>query len=133
MRRKITIILCFIFFLAMAILSFTARSIHNMTLPKVTVGYLRNENFIENNVNNMGLAIPKEMYDSNQNIYVIRREIVNGEERNIARMAKLRIGSSNEEYYEVKQGISILDLVILSGGEMIRDGMEVYVESISNE
>lgn len=149
--KRITIIVCAFFYIILLTLTFSARRIHNASLPRVTVINLEFERFEDaegndpldkdkgnnndtgnSNRNRMNfklsVGIPKELYD-NHKIYVIRREIVNGEERNIAREAiNLEIGQSNDKFYEVIRGLSGLDQVVLTGHELIQDGSEVYVE-----
>ncbi|NLC19367.1 MAG: hypothetical protein GX757_09160 [Clostridiales bacterium] len=134
--KKIIIAVCISYYLILLILTLCARRIHNASLPRVTVGTLEFEEFDYYDENSdadrksfrLGAGIPKEIYD-NHKVYVIRKEIVNGEERNIAREVKnLEIGQSNEKYYEVLQGISMIDLVVFTGQEYIQDGSEVYVE-----
>lgn len=161
--KRITIIVCAFFYIILLTLTFSARRIHNASLPRVTVINLEFERFEDkveaegferepslgndpldkdnkgknndtgnSNRNRMNfklsVGIPKELYENNK-IYIIRREIVNGEERNIAREAtNLEVGQSNDKFYEVIRGLSSLDQVVLTGHELIQDGSEVYVE-----
>ncbi|NLJ96984.1 MAG: hypothetical protein GX321_07490 [Clostridiales bacterium] len=161
--KRITIIVCAFFYIILLTLTFSARRIHNASLPRVTVVNLEFERFEDkveaegfegepslgndpldkdnkeknNDIGNshinrmnfkLSVGIPKELYE-NHKIYVIRREIVNGEERNIAReVTNLEIGQSNDKFYEVIRGLSSLDQVVLTGQDLIQDGSEVYVE-----
>lgn len=135
--KERTIIVSILFYAVMLILTASARIIHNSTLPKVTVGYLEGQRFQQNESYNekdiltkvlISIGIPKTLYES-QHVYILSKEIINGEERNIAReVMNLEIGRSSDTHYEVIKGISGIDLVILTGGELVEDGQEVYVE-----
>lgn len=121
--KKITLIVGATFYLFMTVLSFTARKLHIASLPKVTTQSLESLAIFQWN-----LALPLEVYD-NQKVYVVVKEVVNGEERDIARVvAELILGQSNEDSYEVISGISPFDQVITTGQELIWDGCEVYVK-----
>ena len=153
--KKITLITGAVFYLAMLVLSFTAKKMHIASLPKVTVENLKTERFedkivdteeseienkeetvtteksvniMESNQYRWNVAIPKELYD-NQKVYIIIKEILNGEERSIAKeVTNLVIGQSNDSNYEVISGLSSYDQVVRTGQKLIQDGCEVYVE-----
>lgn len=74
------------------------------------------------------LAIPKEVCD-NKKVFVLSTRIINGEERIVAReVSNLELGRVNDGFYEVINGISLLDEVIIEGQDKLQDGCEVYVE-----
>lgn len=130
--KKITLIAGAIFYTTMLVLSITAKKIHIASLPKVTVESFESERFEDEGADPINykwnLVIPQELYD-NQKVYIIIKEIVNGEERNIAKEVKdIEIGQSNDSGYEVIRGLSSIDQIITTGQEMIQDGCEVYVE-----
>ena len=126
-----------IFFAIMGILTITVRKIHIASLPKVTIGYLEMTKFEENSESDTKdegiqseyrLGLPKAIYEC-QPIYVISKETVNGEERDIARkVEKLEVGRENGQYYEVLNGITSLEPIIVSGMESVQDGSEVFIE-----
>lgn len=136
--REKTIIVSVLFYAVMLFLTLIARPVHNVALPKVTIGRLEGQRFQRNETNDQtdtvaigdfAIGIPKNLYE-NGSVYILSKEIMNGEERDIAREVKnMEIGRFNENYYEIIKGISGLDLVILTGGEFIEDGQEVYVEN----
>lgn len=74
------------------------------------------------------LDIPKEVCD-NKKVFVLSTRIINGEERIVAReVSNLELGRVNDGFYEVINGISLLDEVIIEGQDKLQDGCEVYVE-----
>ncbi len=135
--RKITWLITVLFFCIMLLLTLSARSIHNAKLPKVKTGYLTYERFSHdekkqykdsNLQNEFTVGLPKELYN-NHSIYKISIETVNGEERSIARrITELVLGSENEGYYEVVEGITVLDQIIFESNKILQDGDEVYIE-----
>lgn len=135
--KRITWIFTVLFFAAMFFLALVARRIHIASLPKVTVCSLEMVQFEEkqgeeseekNSSVEFSLGLPKELYHG-QKIFVISMEVVNGEERSIAReVYHLVLGRENKDCYEVVEGITSLDRVILSEEESIQNGDEVYIE-----
>lgn len=135
--KRITWIVTGLFFVVMLFLTVVTRKIHIASLPKVTVCSLEmvwfdekqgEESEEENSMLQLSLGLPKELYHG-QKIFVISMEVVNGEERSIAREVNhLVLGRESKDYYEVVEGISSLDQVILSEEESIQDGDEVYIE-----
>jgi|GEM_PF-390044 len=146
--KRTTLIVSVIFYIIMIIFTVSARKIHNESLPRVTVESLAYEAFAEEEAAvdvkseadekselnktpmnyEWNVGILKELYD-NQKVYIISKEIMNGEERSIAKeVTNLVIGRSNDTSYEVLSGLSVLDQVIITGQELIQDGREVYVE-----
>lgn len=124
-RKKITLIVGAVFYLGILVLSITAKQIHIAMLPKVTVVNLGTKVFGDN----ANIALPKELYD-NKTVYILTKEIVNGEERCIANeVTDLVLGQSDATDYEVIQGILFIDQVITSGQELLQNGCEVHVES----
>lgn len=133
--KKITMVISLCFYFIIFLLTIVAKKIHIASLPKVTVECLefvtfeREEQAKENsNMLEFGLGLPKTLYD-NHEIYVISTEIMNGEERSIARIVTdLVLGRENEDYYEVLEGISNLDQVIVYSDGVIYEGEEVAIE-----
>lgn len=141
--KRITIFVCVFFYVILLVLTLAARPIHNASLPRVTVGTLdfKEFDYVEDESSDiafrknyrLSVGLPKELYD-NHKVYIIRKEIVNGEERDIAReVTNLELGQSNDKFYEVIRGISMLDQVVFTGQEYIQDGSEVYVEKGAND
>lgn len=138
--KKITAMVSIIFYLVMIILSINVRKIHTASLPRVTVGNLEGEKFAskegdtddESSPIEFSVGIPKVLYDHGK-VYVIVKEMVNGEDRVIAReVTDLVISRDNGTHYEVISGISGIDLVVMSGQQLIYNGCEVYVEGENN-
>lgn len=135
--KKITLVVTVLFLVVMLFLTVGARKIHIASLPKVTVSSLEmvrfeveqgEESKEKSSTVEFSLGLPKELYDE-QKIFVISMEVVNGEERSIAReVYNLVLGRENKDCYEVVEGITSLDQVILSEDESIQDGDEVYIE-----
>lgn len=74
------------------------------------------------------LAIPKKICD-NKKVFILSTRVINGEERTVAReVSNLELGRANDSFYEVINGISLLDEVIIEGQDKLQDGCEVYVE-----
>ncbi len=153
--KKIIGIISVSFLLTMLILTFTARKIHNASLPRVRTASLTYEVFMDSLGKEAGsehesvtektgkgdqseriasydigsYGIPRQIYD-NHKVFILSKEMINGEERDIAReVADLVIGRSNDTSYEVIEGLSALDQIIISGQELVQDGCEVYVEN----
>lgn len=123
-KRKILVVGT-VFYLSMLFLSVSAKRIHTAKLPKVTVTNLETKNFGEC----ANVAIPKEVYDSYP-VYIIEKEILNGEERSFAKeVTDLVIGQSDDLNYEVIQGLTWMDQVIVNNQNQLKDGCEVYVEN----
>lgn len=134
MTKKITIIITGAFFIAMLLLSFTAKRMHQSSLPKVQAATLEYQYFVDEETQEgaqfLGFAygLPKKLYDDGI-VFIISNEVVNGEVRTIARrVVDLKLGRENEDYYEVIEGISYGVQVIMSGDETIQDGDEVLIE-----
>lgn len=137
MRKKIaSVLLTILFFGAMVILSFSARVIHNRMIPNVTTFRLPYVKFeIPHYMQNGQLsfieesylpAIPKSLYEQGE-VYYIDYQIINGEERTVARAATLIIGIENDEYYEVTDiGIQRV-LFIKTSDKPLHDGIEVHI------
>lgn len=137
MKKVINAVFTIIFFLIMLILTISARDIHNSQIPNVTVKRLTQEDFAFISILKNGeevttrekrLAIPKSIIDSGE-VYVITRTIINGEERDAARLVFPQIGVENEEFYEVIAGVDRRDLVIFDSNKKLKDGDEVFIKS----
>lgn len=135
MRKILNAIFTFVFFSLMLILTVLARDIHNSRIPNVTAKRLTQEDFEFKSIFINGeeiisqhkrLAIPKNIVDRDE-VYVIRRIYINGEERDAARLVFPQIGTENEEFYEVTGGIDRRDIVIYESNKKLKDGDEVYI------
>lgn len=127
------------FYLGMLGLTILSRPIHNASLPKVKIARPRKEQFTFDKIetkdgsasytrDKSAYGIPRKIYDSGQ-IFVVVKEVINEEERNIARRVEgIEIGLSNDTSYEITEGLLTLKSLIVTGYEGIEDGDEVYVE-----
>lgn len=122
--KKLLICVTALFIIAMTVLTFTARDIHNSTLPHVTAKRLSQVAF---NDYSRTLAIPKEIID-NGDVFIIGTRIINGEKRNVAQKVTLTLGLENDDYYEVIGGIIGNELIIFSTDRELENGDEVFVE-----
>lgn len=135
MKKKKVVFLCSaVFYLGMFVMAVSARKIHEATLPRVTICMLDYVTFIERQedsktLHTTGLGLAKELYDGKQ-VYVVQQQMVNGEERSIARDVTndLVLGKETEDYYEVLEGISGMAMVVTATEKPLWNGCEVYVK-----
>ena len=134
MKIKLLVLtlLTIVFFASVAVLTFTARGIHNAQLPHVTAKRLTRESF---SVSREGggtmtyrqLAIPKAMLDEAGGLLIVVSRMVNGEQRDFAQAVMLKTGLEVEGFYEVTGGMMGHELVIFSSDRGVRSGDEVIV------
>ena len=135
MKKKMILIISALFYICMFILTIKAEDIHMSRLPKVTAQklsykYIEYIAILEDGTpypnTKKVLAIPKEIYESGQ-IFVIITGEERGLERSYAKKAEVKIGISDEQYYEVISGLNRSDYVIIEGYEELSDMQEVNV------
>ena len=129
MKKRIILIISILFYAAMAVLSLTARKIHNASLPQVEVMELKSDIFYnEDGSTSFGTSFPKELYNDGV-VYRVVAEMINKEIRYIARLAQnIEFGKENFTCYEVTDGLFYSDKIITSSLEGITDGCEVYIK-----
>lgn len=134
-KKKPLIFITLLFFSGMLFLTLTAKKFYIASLPHVKARPLNKESFTLEKKSDLGnityertsLGLPKYLYNADA-IYKISTIIKNGEQRYIAiKLSNVSIGSSNADYYQVLNGISNTDIIILEGYEKLEDGHEVYI------
>ena len=123
-RLFLLVILTVIFFASMAWLTANARSVHENSLPHVTAKRISREMFSGSYTRR--LAVPKELFDTGD-VFVISVRIVNGEKRNFARRVFIETVAENDEFYEVIEGLTGNELIIVESDRGFGDGDEVYL------
>lgn len=133
MTKKILWIITSTFFIVILLLSIFAKRIHQSFLPKVQVitldyEYFEDDGSKENQLLfDMTYGIPKEL--CKEEVFIISTELVNGENRTIARLATdLKLGRENAKCYEVLEGIGHDAKIISHSNKRIQDGDEVIIE-----
>ena len=136
MKVKVAVVFTVLFFGIMIFLTFSARDIHNKTIPNVKVSRLTKAEFEYEYRSNTGTkvietklcpAIPKELYNHGE-IYVIDYIEINGEIRTVARRIILEIGRQNNQYYEViNDYLDSRIRFITYSNKIIQEGGEVYI------
>lgn len=137
MKKTISISMMLMFFIAMFIFTLTARTIHNSQIPNVTAARLTYEDFeIEYTLESgqvmtsmqKRLAIPQSVYDKGD-VYIITTIHINGEERTAVQKVHLEIGNENNEFYEVVNGLTGLEIVVINSDKELITGNEVYIRN----
>ena len=131
-KTIITLIVTVLFFAVMTILTFSARAIHNASLPLVTAEKLKSVQFPFEYTNQNGeitvgtksaLAIENEMLGSD--IFVLYQKEKNGDLRYYVRLAKIETGAEYGGFTEVLSGIGYGDKIVVSADTKLCDGVEV--------
>lgn len=134
MKVKILIIITAVFFAVMLALTFSARAIHEASLPHVRVERLGTADFPFSYTNENGelcigtrqaAAITKEQLESG--VYVLYSAMKNGDERDFVRRAEIITGEQCGDYFEVVSGVSMVDRIIVEYDRELSDGDEVDV------
>lgn len=140
MKMKIknffTVILTAVFFAGMIFLTFSARAIHNASLPKVVGKKLSYEYFPfeytdENGDIYTGMrtaAAIETRHLENNNIYVLYEHEKNGEMRDFVRIITLETGAENGDFTEVLSGLTSGQKFVSEYEGEIYDGCEVFVQ-----
>jgi len=124
-----------LFFTVMAVLTVTARSVHNASLPHVTVDNPVRTAFTFTYTDEEGntgetaqkrLSIPKEL--AGQPVYIVYEDMKNGEKRTFVQEVFVETGMENEAFVEVISGLSREDRIVVAADKNLWDGAEVYVE-----
>ena len=135
-KNIITIIITLLFFTLMLFLTFSARAIHNASLPHVTVERLSQQQFPFEYIDDTGvlatgmsstLAIRTELLKND--LYVIYQSEKNGEKRDFVRSAVVEKGAEYNGFTEVLSGIGFGDKVVISSDTALYDGCECVVEN----
>lgn len=132
MKKWIVLIASVLFYAFMLVLTFTARGLHEASLPWVKVTTIGTHTFTDENGEQVySIALPKDIYDS-RTIYQVTTDIVNGEWRQVAHLLnpdQVQVGLSDYGYYEILKGLYYYNLIITDGLEGLTDGCEVYIEN----
>lgn len=133
--RRYGLLINAIFYAVMLLLTFAARPIHEANLPHVTAEYpatalLPSEYIDENGEIRMGSAtgivISKDLLEGP--VFVLYRDVKNGEERDFVREVQIVTGAELEETVEVISGITMRDRVVVSSTAELTDGAEVVIQ-----
>lgn len=134
-KNIFTIIITILFFSIMVILTFSARAIHNASLPHVTAEKLSQQQFPFEYADDTGallsgtkstLAVRTELLE--KDLYVLYQSEKNGEMRDFVRLAVIEKGVEYNGYTEVLSGIGFGDKVVISWDKELYDGCECVVE-----
>lgn len=113
----------------MLALTFSARAIHNATLPHITVKRAEQVYFpveyTDDNGNIQECLVPKTAISAeqlNQGVYIVYRDIVNGEERDFVRRADITVGQEYNGYIEIVSGINFGDYIVVESDRNIVEG-----------
>ena len=141
-KRLPLIILSLFFYGSMLFLTINALDIHYARLPKVTAKQLSKQEFMLPSTDDPTkerrssiLGIPKELFDFGR-IFIVETvseyDITYYYAKEV--FVTIDIKRQNEDYYAITKGLTGKDKVILTGYEMLKDGMEIYPlqESIVN-
>lgn len=124
-----------VFYAVMLLLTLTARSIHESSLPHVKAEFLGTALFPAEYVDEdgevrmgsvTGMVISKKLLE--QPVFVLYRDMKNGEERDFVREVQIVTGTELEETVEVISGITVRDRVVVSSTRELTDGAEVVVQ-----
>lgn len=133
-HKKILTAMTVIFFAAMLVLSLTAETAHNASLPHVTLTKLPTYLFPFEYEGAYGetmtgsaekTAVTAKMLE--QGIFTVRSAEKNGTKRYYARKADIETGDEMDGYFEVVSGIFSADRIIENPGAELYDGAEVIV------
>ena len=99
----------------MAFLTFKARDIHEKGLPHVKYQKL--------------VIIPKDAIHNNQ-VFIIKTMVKNGEERTFAEARVIKTGEETKEGYKIASGTDMWDSIITFSDRELKDGAEVVIINI---
>lgn len=133
-KTVFTIIFTVVFFAGMTFLTFSARAIHNASLPKVVGKKLSYEDFPfeytdENGTVYTGMrkSAAIETRCLEDNVYVLYEYEKNGETRDFVRIITLETGAENGDFTEVLSGLTSRQRYVSEYEGEIYDGCEVFV------
>lgn len=127
MKKRIVLLVSILFYAGMLLLTFSARKLHRAELPHVEVFEIGYELFRYEDGNNFfDSALPKELYQDGE-IYKIIYTVINNEVRTAAMRVDILIGTENENFYQLKNGVRAGERIIVSGLDRVTDGCEVYI------
>lgn len=133
-KNVFTIIITVIFFAGMTVLTFSARAIHNASLPKVVCKKLSYEDFPfeytdENGVIYTGMRASAaiETRCLEDNVYVLYEYEKNGEKRDFVRIVMLETGAEYGDFTQVLSGLTSSQKYVYEYEGEIYDGCEVFV------
>ncbi|MBP0983634.1 MAG: hypothetical protein J6A19_07910 [Oscillospiraceae bacterium] len=134
MKIKVLIIITAVFFAVMLALTFSARAIHEASLPHVRAQRLSTADFPFSYTDENGelrtgtrqaAAITKEQLE--RGVYVLYSAMKNGEKRDFVQCAEIVTGEQSGDYFEVVSGVSMVDRIIVEYDRELYDGGEVAV------
>lgn len=105
-------VITILFFGTMAFLTFKARDIHEKGLPHVKHQKLE--------------IIPKDAIHNNQ-VFIIKTMVKNGEERTFAEARVIKTGEETKEGYKIASGTDMWDSIITFSDRELKDGAEVVI------
>lgn len=126
--------LAVLFFVTVAVLTVTARKIHNAGLPQVVTGNpvrvdfhvsYTDENGVTGETVRKLLAVPESVLDE-ECIYVIYKAEKNGELRSFVTSVEIQTGLRENGYAEVISGVGKEERIVVSADRELVDGMEVF-------
>lgn len=133
-KNVFTIIITVIFFAGMTVLTFSARAIHNASLPKVVCKKLSYESFPfeytdENGVIYTGMRASAaiETRCLEDNIYVLYEYEKNGETRYFVRLTTIEAGEEYGDFTKVLSGLASGQKYVSECDGELYDGCEVFV------
>ena len=128
-KRRAIVGISVLFYAVMLFLALGARRLHEGSLAHVSVTTPTIKSFSEDDIFSVATTLPEELLRKGK-LFVVERQVVNGEVRTIAReVTKLVLGRlSVDGYREIVDGVEILGEVIADGGDGLQDGDEVIVK-----
>lgn len=133
--KKLLIIITAAFFAGMLFLSLFAESIHNASLPQVTVSRPEKRLFPftytdENGEERQGvsekISVSAQMLQNG--VYAVYSTEKNGTERRFVRLIQLETGEENDGYFEVVSGLGFSEKIVTSHTGELYDGCEVVLK-----
>jgi multidrug efflux pump subunit AcrA (membrane-fusion protein) len=112
------------FFAGMLLLTVSARTVHRLRLPAVTVVKVTRQN--DPNGWRRNLVVPIEALYEDAFVYVVEPRTINGEELFFTRQTSVTIGDKKDGFVEVTDGVHMNQLVIVGSEEPISHNQEVW-------
>lgn len=127
-KKKIILAISVCFYLAMAVLALTSRSVYEAGLPRVHICYLEQMAFWEDGAYSYLPALPKEL--AGQTLTYVTAEIRNKETHYVVKKAdQVVLGAEKNGYYAVISGFSEYFALITESDGVLEEGQEVLVEN----
>lgn len=133
---KITVVIMFLFFAAMAVLTFKAGDIHDSMLPQVTTTHTVSMSYTKEVAmpsggtsvsKKIGKAVPEEACKDGK-LYVISTDELYGKERCFARVVEIKVEAVQDGFVIFGDAGIGNKRVIVECTEELHDRMEVAIE-----